>query len=130
MEKYNKIYGILTNGVKKHRDTNTDRANLTPYCTSILEALIPDELDVDIKCGLADLYINLAMTDIDCVELINLKDPYNSYTTVTYDIECGTYNWDKLVQRLKGLHLPDMSADLTYTDYIVLTMKYLLESLE
>lgn len=129
MRIYNRLYGILTNGLKTYRDTNADQTNLSDYCLSLIHALIPSDLEDDVKCGLAELYINLLMTDIDAVELLNIKDPYNSYTTVSYDIECPTQNWDKLIQRLKSLRLQDMSDDFTHADYIVITLKHLMEIL-
>jgi hypothetical protein len=129
MKIYNKLYGILTDGLKTYRATNADQTNLSDYCLSLIHALIPKELTDEVKCGLAELYISLIMTDIESVELLHSKDPYNSYTTVSYDIECPEQNWDKLVQRLKRLRLQDMSDDLTPADYIVITLKHIMEIL-
>lgn len=127
---YNKLYGILTNGETAYRKTNYATVAVSDYVRNIIDTLVPSNLEADEKAHRAELFIKLCLTDYDCCELVERKDPYNSYKIVAYDIDLdNTYSIEDIGNKIKALHLKDSERDFGAVEHIINAVKIILESL-
>lgn len=130
IKNYNKLYGLLTGGEPGYRKSNYGPSTQSDYIADIVSTLIPGDLSGEEKAHRAELFIKLALTDISCCELIEAKDPYNSYRVVTYNIDISTtYDIEDIGNKLKLLHLKYAERDFGAVEHIINAIRIILESL-
>ena len=127
----NRLYGILTNGDNSVRKTTGTRSGLPPLGKKIVSALVPDTLsDAGIR-ALAEIYIRLCQTSPELIELLQEKDPINSYSHHTFSENFSdSVELQTIVDRVRRIGLPEEENSFLPLDYIVNALRQLLNSLD
>jgi hypothetical protein len=84
--RHNYLYSLLTRGSKSFRHTEMHASSNDEDINEYIELLVPSVLSEKQKAFMAEFYLKLLYSDIDAIALLQKVDPYNSYTTVSYNI--------------------------------------------